>query len=440
MNKVEAPSLLLEDFNYLFNKAIYQYINKKYNIYDANQQSTDDVRVLKATVVLPVAPSADRYKGAGSEIINSPGSAVVSTQSAYDQVKAANALYGATYEVALPQDYLHILNCVCLYKVNRRFKCYNQGSYVQFAAKRLTADMWGQVINNFYMRPTYKHPYYYIHNVNANVTIPTNPYAEPAAYATGYENDAVTNNTSLKYNWQVGLGTSDVTDGGYSVTSNGTPNPHIGNAVKLVTSSTTGDDAATPSLTSTTGNDATGTIGVSKGKLVYAPYTPSETTYYISGITESKGSTAYTLSATESDGIESVTGTPKSNFPRTITVGSNSIDMVERDTAVRYGNTSSVRMEIRYGKDDSLFRLVNVYVDYLKTPQNIRLTQEQLDLTEDTSQIMEFPDYVCQEIINELTKLVMENSSDPRLQTNIPVNQTIASPAQEQPQPQSRRR
>ena len=33
MNKVEAPSMLLEDFNYFINKAIYQYINKKYNIY-----------------------------------------------------------------------------------------------------------------------------------------------------------------------------------------------------------------------------------------------------------------------------------------------------------------------------------------------------------------------------------------------------------------------
>lgn len=47
---------------------------------------------------------------------------------------------------------------------------------------------------------------------------------------------------------------------------------------------------------------------------------------------------------------------------------------------------------------------------------------------------MEFPDYVCHQIINELVKLVMENSSDPRLQTNIPVNQTIASPAQLQSQ------
>lgn len=38
---------------------------------------------------------------------------------------------------------------------------------------------------------------------------------------------------------------------------------------------------------------------------------------------------------------------------------------------------------------------------------------------------MEFPDYICYEIINEFVKLLLENASDPRLQTNIPINQTI---------------
>ena len=60
-----------------------------------------------------------------------------------------------------------------------------------------------------------------------------------------------------------------------------------------------------------------------------------------------------------------------------------------------------------------------------------------MDLTEDTSQIMEFPDYVCQEIINELVHLVMEHDADPRLQTNMPLTQSIAQPAQQQAQPQA---
>ena len=308
LNKVEAPSLLLEDFNYLFNKAVYQYINTRYNIYDINQQTTDDVRVLKATAILPVKLATNAYTG--DDVTG-------------DGVTASNALYGATYEVILPSDYLHILNCVCNYKVKKQFKCYNPDSFVQFSARRLTSDLWSQIINNFYMRPMYKRPYFYIHNVNTNVANPTNPYQASA----------------------------------------------------------------------NSGTDIT--------------------------------------SATTSDGTTTVTG----GLPKTIKIGNNAVDAVERSGQIRFGNISQVRMEIRYGKDTSLFELVNVYIDYLKTPQNIRLTQEQLDLTEDTSQMMEFPDYVCQEIINVLVKLVMENSSDPRLQTHIPVNTTIANPAQAQSQP-----
>lgn len=160
MNKVQAPSLLLEDFNYLFNKAIYQYINKRYNIYDINQQTTDDIRVLKATAILPATKAKDY-------------GAVTS-----GQVIAANSLYGGTYEVDLPSDYLHILNCVCNFKVKKQFKCYDANTYVQFAAVRLTADAWSQVINNFYMRPMYKRPYFYVHNVNTSTVNPTNPYTE----------------------------------------------------------------------------------------------------------------------------------------------------------------------------------------------------------------------------------------------------------------------
>ena len=43
---------------------------------------------------------------------------------------------------------------------------------------------------------------------------------------------------------------------------------------------------------------------------------------------------------------------------------------------------------------------------------------------------MEFPDYVCQEIINELVHLLMENASDPRIQTHPIASQSIANPTQ----------
>jgi len=48
----------------------------------------------------------------------------------------------ATYEVVMPSDYLHILNCICIYKVNKTYKCYNAGDTWRAPAKRLTADMY----------------------------------------------------------------------------------------------------------------------------------------------------------------------------------------------------------------------------------------------------------------------------------------------------------
>ena len=298
MNKVEAPSILLPDFNYLVNKVVLQYINLRYNVYDANQQTTDDLRVLKSTTILPVEKA--NY-GDNSESIK--------------------GLYGAVYEVNLPDDYLHMLNCVCIFKVKEQKDCWDKGDFWNCGAKRLTSDMWPKVINNFYMRPSYRNPYYFIHNVNASETLPTNPYTPGDSLGTG----------------------TDMKSGTYDAESN-------------------------------------------------------------------------------------------PNLSRTIKIGDSKESVVERNIGHRFGNASTVRMEIRYGKDDSVFELVNVHIDYLKSPQHLRLTQTQLDSTRDISQILEFPDYVCQEIINGLVKIVMENASDPRLQTNIPVNQTIAPPAQLQSQ------
>lgn len=120
------------------------------------------------------------------------------------------------------------------------------------------------------------------------------------------------------------------------------------------------------------------------------------------------------------------------NFPEHILMSDgNKVNVREKEAQYRYGNPSKVRMEIRYGADDTVFELKKVIVDYVKTPQHIRLTQDQIDRTTDTSQIIEFPDYVCQEIINELVHLIMENAGDARLQTHIPITNTIANPAQQ---------
>lgn len=365
LSKVNAPSMLLQDFNYFFNKAINQYINKRYNIYDINQQTSDDLRVLKTTSILEakLATQSEPLK----ELANLGA--------------GKSRLFGATYEVILPSDYLHILNCVCIYKVKKRWKCYDAGDYVQFAAKRLTADSWSVIVNDYYNRPLPERPYFYIHNLNINTTLPTNPITDTNPNGTDLSSEYIGSPREIQYY-----------------------------------------------LISVKDGVAAGTRVYVKDGVVY-----KEKTY----TTEITGATMDDLSTKTVEGE-----TTKSNFPRTIKLGkpdSRTVSTVDRDTGTRYGNASNVRMEIRYGHDNSVFSLEKVFIDYIKSPQTIRLTQEQVNLTEDTSQIMEFPDYVCQEIINELTMLVMENTADPRLQTNPTVTQSIANPAHQQasqPQPQ----
>ena len=278
LNKLEAPSLLLEDYNYFINKAVQQYINLVYAKLEIDQQSTDDIRVLKTSAILkPIRLSEDPT---------------------YSHL--SNGLFKSSYYVDLPADYMHLLNCIVEYKVSvSNFKCYNKNDIVYFAARRLTPDMYTQILNNAYMRPMYKRPYYYLNNINTANTIVTNPSMDTAILDANKKN-----------------------------------------------------------------NETPSTLVDSNNK--------------------------------QGD---------------------------------RLSNPSIVRLELRYGNDDGVFVPNNIYVDYLKSPMYIRLTQEQINSTLDYSQVLEFPDYVCFEIANIFVRLLMENTSDPRLQTNMPINNTIATPA-----------
>lgn len=370
LSKIQAPSLKLYEFNYLFNKAINQYINKVYNVYDINQQTTDDLRVLKATTFLTPhkVELAGRKSSAAKDSAIQNTSAVTGNQDSPEggytgqassylskAHRSIQSLHGATYEVYMPIDYLHMLNCVCIYYVAKQKDCWDAGSYIEIPATRLTADSWSQIITDVYNRPSPMRPYYYIHNLNQQQVLPTDP------------------RTSV----ETGTGLEEV------------------------------------------GIDMNGIYQV---------------THADGGEWEDNDINSGTTGGTD---IEK----QNSNFQRTFKLNVNGKDtqvsLVEKPIALRAGNTSNVRCEIRYGKDDSLFQLVEVQIDYVKCPQFIRLTQEQIDLTEDTSQIMEFPDYVNQEIINELVHLVMERVNDPRLGNNIQMTQSIARPTgQQQPAPQ----
>ena len=61
LDKVASPTMLLSDFNYFLNKATYQYLNKKYGVFEISQQSNDDLRTLKATAKLSILYKEGKY-------------------------------------------------------------------------------------------------------------------------------------------------------------------------------------------------------------------------------------------------------------------------------------------------------------------------------------------------------------------------------------------
>ena len=308
LNKLNAPSLLLEDYNYFINKAIQQYINLVYAKSEIDQQSTDDIRVLKTSAILEPK--------------------LFSSSLTSDKTKLlSNGLFKTSYYADLPTDYMHLLNCIVEYTIQQsNFKCYNKGDTVHFPVRRLTSDMYTQILNNAYMRPMYKRPYYYLSAINTNTVAQA-------------EGDRLYNKPG----------------------------------------SLTGMDA----------ND----LPTKEG--------------------------------------EEVLALQKGTIPENKSYG-----LIDSETQAgdRLSNSSTVRLELRFGNDATIFKPTALYIDYIKSPMYVRLTQEQIDSTIDYSQVLEFPDYVCFEITNIFVRLLMENSSDPRLQTNIPLNTTIYNPVAQQKQ------
>ena len=248
LNKVQAPSLLVDDFIYLFNKSVQQYVNKRYNLFETKQQLTDDLRVLTKTVKI-VDPNLSIENSAN--------------------------VFGKSYRCQLPKDYVHMLNCICEFE-NLNSKC-ESNSLFQQGANKLDTSQWSHVINNAYMKPSVKRPYYYIINIEDPIK------------------DGLSDDDKKK----------------------------------------------------------------------------------------------------------------------------------EVDQARRYGNSVQPIMQIKCG-DDPKYELKAVYVDYLRAPEYLTLDKDILDDIIDNSQVIEFPDYVVYEIINEIVKLIMENGQNPRIQTNPPVNQSVA--------------
>lgn len=76
----------------------------------------------------------------------------------------------------------------------------------------------------------------------------------------------------------------------------------------------------------------------------------------------------------------------------------------------------------------SLVTLDKIQIDYLKIPEIITLSDIDIFTAgEDTSQVLEFPDYLKNEIVKRVTLYQLENTNNPRIQSHPMINQEIPS-------------
>lgn len=142
LNKHEAPTILLEDFNYFFNKATLIYINKRINISPIGQQVLDDLAEI--TVL-------------GYEI----SSTSIRTNT-----------FPKQYTAILPEDYLHLLRCNP--SVEIRPDKYNQLTVFLPTVRAVTfpttqpinSSEIADIMNNYYLKPSFENIYYSLYQQN----------------------------------------------------------------------------------------------------------------------------------------------------------------------------------------------------------------------------------------------------------------------------------
>lgn len=139
LNKQESPTLLLEDFNYYFNKAIQIYINERLNIYPVGQQVVDDL----SEILVLGANLGD----VGYSVVGFPPSKVV----------------------PLPSNYFHLqrLNVALDVPGPAGPSCPTPNvQTIHPPTSFITSKELASITNNFYLKPSLKRVYYQVNSDN----------------------------------------------------------------------------------------------------------------------------------------------------------------------------------------------------------------------------------------------------------------------------------
>lgn len=133
--KEEAPTLYLEDFLYYYNKAINEFMKRRYELFEATQQVHDDLRFWKK-------PFNTNKMELGLDDIDS-------------------------------QSYRHMLGCLIDVTLTRPdTRCdHRVNTTKQYKATRMTSDIKTGIANNAYLEPRFYRPYFDIVNNRIEIKV-----------------------------------------------------------------------------------------------------------------------------------------------------------------------------------------------------------------------------------------------------------------------------
>jgi len=338
INKENAPTFTVEEFNYLLNKAVLAFVNEKYNFYAANQQLSDDLRVLLKTSVHNVSstPGDVTFNKTRSIFIEADGSdAIVSNVS--DLVKGDTIKIGSGNAVVIAT----IMQDDTLFP------------YYKLTGTGITTG--AQVGDPIYLQ--------------TEPAEPTDEY-DSVYLSEGFNNDEVLD---------IELSTSDylhvvscrvVMQGHkYSVGADGTKYTNLTFPAK---------------------------------RLTFDMLNYIENNTYL----RPARNRPYYQVFDNKDNISTV---------KYSTEDPNSRDYQNRP-----------KFKVYIGRSNKVLNPKQVSIDYIKMPAFVLL--DDLDLFsagEDSSQVLEFPDYLKNEIVRRVTDYLLEKTGNPRIQSHPALNQEI---------------
>jgi len=146
LDKVEAPALYLEDYVYYYNKAISEYLKARYELFETNQQLSDDLRFWKRSyestcLVIPI--------------------------------EDIGVITPTPSEEPVRYYYRHLVGCTLDVELLRPIMGCEQsvGTTKQYKVTRMSSSIKVGILNNDYLKAEFYRPYFEIIDDTININI-----------------------------------------------------------------------------------------------------------------------------------------------------------------------------------------------------------------------------------------------------------------------------